>query len=134
MFEEKKSFLDKLIPFSILVYSFFLSRRGGDTKDIISILIMTFIFIYSYKNKIKRYLYYKKEIFISIAYLFLVSISYFIINDKDAEKFYTFLHMTFYSIGFMLVLFNYKLENKYIKYILPLLIVLSLSSIYKGIL
>ena len=134
MFEEKKSFLDKLIPFSILVYSFFLSRRGGDTKDIISILIMTFIFIYSYKNKIKRYLYYKKEIFISIAYLFLVSISYFIINDKDAEKFYTFLHMTFYSIGFMLVLFNYKLENKYIKYILPLLIALSLSSIYKGIL
>ena len=134
MFEEKKSFLDKLIPFSILVYSFFLSRRGGDTKDIISILIMTFIFIYSYKNKIKRYLYYKKEIFISIAYLFLVSISYFITNDKDAEKFYTFLHMTFYSIGFMLVLFNYKLENKYIKYILPLLIALSLSSIYKGIL
>ena len=134
MFEEKKSFLDKLIPFSILVYSFFLSRRGGDTKDIISILIMTFIFIYSYKNKIKRYLYYKKEIFISIAYLFWVSISYFITNDKDAEKFYTFLHMTFYSIGFMLVLFNYKLENKYIKYILPLLIALSLSSIYKGIL
>ena len=70
MLKEKKSFLDKLIPFSILVYSFFLSRRGGDTKDIISILIMTFIFIYSYKNKIKRYLYYKKEIFISIAYLF----------------------------------------------------------------
>ena len=134
MLKEKKSFLDKLIPFSILVYSFFLSRRGGDTKDIISILIMIFIFIYSYKNKIKKYLYYKKEIFISILYLLLVSISYFIAKDKGAEKFYTFLHMTFYSIVFMLVLLNYKLENKCTKYILPLLIALSLSSIYKGIL
>ena len=134
MLEEKKSFLDKLIPFSILVYSFFLSRRGGDTKDIISILIMIFIFMYSYKNKIKRYLYYKKEIFVSILYLLLVLVSYFITSDKDSEKFYTFSHMTFYSIGFMLILLNYKLENKYIKYILPILILFSFPSMYKGIL
>ena len=32
----------------------------------------------------------------------------------------------------MLILLNYKLDNKYIKYIIPLLIIISLPAIYKG--
>ena len=134
MLEEKKSFLKKLIPFSMLVYSFFLSRRGGDTKDIISILIMIFVFIYSYQNGIKRYLFYKKEILIGLLYTTLVTFSFIILVDKGEDRLYTFLHATLYSVVFMLVLLNYKLENKYTKYILPMSIIFSLSSIYKGIL
>ena len=132
MIREKNNFWSQLIAFSILVYLFFLSRRGGSSKDIISILIMLFTLIYSYKEGIKRYLAYKKEITISILYIILVSISYLILDDKGDGRFYTFTHATFFSVGFMLILLNYKLNNKYIKYILPLLIIISLPAMYKG--
>ena len=132
MIKEKNNFWNQLIAFSILVYLFFLSRRGGNSKDIISILIMLFTLVYSYKEGIKRYLSYKKEITISILYIILVSISYLILDDKGDDRFYTFTHATFFSVGFMLILLNYKLDNKYVKYILPLLIIISLPAIYKG--
>lgn len=132
MIKEKNNFWSQLIAFLILVYLFFLSRRGGSSKDIISILIILFTLIYSYKEGIKRYLAYKKEIVIGILYIALVTISYLILDDKGDGRFYTFTHATFFSIGFMLILLNYKLDNKYIKYIIPLLIIISLPAIYKG--
>lgn len=134
MLEEKRNFWGQLIAFSMLVYLFFLSRRGGSSKDIVSILIMLFIIIYSYREGVKRYLTYKKEIIISIFYIILVGVSYIILDKKGIDRFYTFTHATLFSIGFMIVLLNYKLENKYVKYILPLLIIISFPSMYKGIL
>ena len=71
---KKHEFLNNLIVLSILVYLFFLSRRGGDTKDAISTFIMFLIFVYSLKNSIKRYLThrYNSRAFISnISYNFL---------------------------------------------------------------
>ena len=133
MLKEKKNFWEQLIAFSILVYLYFLSRRGGNSKDIVSILIMIFTLIYSYKEGIKRYLTYKKEIIISVLYIILVGISYIILDDKGNDRFYAFSHATLFSVGFMIVLLNYKLNNKYIKYILPLLLIISLPSMYKGI-
>ena len=130
---KKNNFLNGLIILSMLVYLFFLSRRGGDTKDVLSIFIMFLIFIYSFKNGIKRYLIHKRDIIIGVLYLVLVTISYVIVDEKGDDKFYTFLHTTIFSIGFMLVLLNYKLEDKYIKYILPTLLLISVPSIYKGI-
>ena len=134
MLKEKKKFWEQLIAFSMLVYLYFLSRRGGNSKDIVSILIMIFTLIYSYKEGIKRYLTYKKEIIISILYIILVVLSYIILDDKGGDRFYTFSHATLFSVGFMIVLLNYKLDNKYIKYILPLLLIISLPSMYKGVL
>ena len=134
MLEEKRNFWGQLIAFSMLVYLFLLSRRGGSSKDIVSILIMLFTLIYSYKEGIKRYLTYRKEIIISIFYIILVGISYIVLDKKGIDRFYTFTHATLFSIGFMIVLLNYKLENKYVKYILPLLILISFPSMYKGIL
>ena len=133
MLKEKKNFWEQLIAFSMLVYLYFLSRRGGNSKDIVSILIMIFTLIYSYKEGIKRYLIYKKEIIISILYIILVVLSYIILDDKGGDRFYAFSHATLFSVGFMIVLLNYKLNNKYIKYILPLLLIISLPSMYKGI-
>ena len=130
---KKNNFLNALIILSMLAYLFFLSRRGGDTKDVLSIFIMFLIFIYSFKNGIKRYLIHKRDIIIGALYLVLVTISYVIVDEKGDDKFYTFLHTTIFSIGFMLVLLNYKLEDKYIKYILPTLLLISVPSIYKGI-
>ncbi|PGH21667.1 polymerase [Fusobacterium polymorphum] len=130
---KKYEFLNNLIVVSMLVYLFFLSRRGGDTKDIISIFIMFLIAIYSFKNGIKGYLIHKRDIIISVIYLILVSISYFIVDDKGNDKFYVFSHATIFSVGFMLVLLNYKLEDKYIKYVLPILLLISIPSIYNGI-
>ena len=133
MLKEKKNFWEQLIAFSMLVYLYFLSRRGGNSKDIVSILIMIFTLIYSHKEGIKRYLTYKKEIIISILYIILVGLSYIILDDKGGDRFYAFSHATLFSVGFMIVLLNYKLNNKYIKYILPLLLIISLPSMYKGI-
>ncbi|WVU42199.1 O-antigen ligase family protein [Fusobacterium polymorphum] len=117
----------------MLVYLYFLSRRGGNSKDIVSILIMIFTLIYSYKEGIKRYLTYKKEIIISILYIILVGLSYIILDDKGGDRFYAFSHATLFSVGFMIILLNYKLDNKHIKYILPLLLIISLPSMYRGI-
>ena len=133
MLKEKKNFWEQLIAFSMLVYLYFLSRRGGNSKDIVSILIMIFTLIYSYKEGIKRYLTYKKEIIISVLYIILVGISYIILDDKGNDRFYAFSHATLFSVGFMIVLLNYKLNNKYIKYILPLLLIISLPSMYRGV-
>ena len=130
---KKNNFLNGLIILSMLVYLFFLSRRGGDTKDVLSIFIMFLIFIYSFKNGVKGYLMHRRDIIIGILYLVLVTISYIIVDEKGDDKFYTFLHTTIYSIGFMLVLLNYKLEDRYIKYILPLMLFISIAPIYKGI-
>ena len=133
MLKEKKNFWEQLIAFSMLVYLYFLSRRGGNSKDIVSILIMIFTLIYSYKEGIKRYLTYKKEIIISILYIILVGLSYIILDDKGGDRFYAFSHATLFSVGFMIVLLNYKLDNKHVKYILPLLLIISLPSMYRGI-
>ena len=133
MLKEKKNFWEQLIAFSMLVYLYFLSRRGGNSKDIVSILIMIFNLMYSCKEGIKRYLTYKKEIIIGTIYIILVTISYIILDDKGGDRFYTFSHATLFSVGFMIILLNYKLNNKYIKYILPLLLIISLPSMYKGI-
>ena len=133
MLKEKKNFWEQLIAFSMLVYLYFLSRRGGNSKDIVSILIMIFTLIYSYKEGIKRYLIYKKEIIISILYIILVGLSYIILDDKGGDRFYAFSHATLFSVGFMIILLNYKLDNKHVKYILPLLLIISLPSMYRGI-
>jgi len=133
MLKEKKNFWGQLIAFSMLVYLYFLSRRGGNSKDIVSILIMIFTLIYSYKEGVKRYLTYKKEIIISVLYIILVGVSYIILDDKGNDRFYAFSHATLFSVGFMIVLLNYKLDNNYVKYILPLLLIISLPSMYKGI-
>ena len=114
MLKEKKNFWEQLIAFSMLVYLYFLSRRGGNSKDIVSILIMIFTLIYSCKEGIKRYLTYKKEIIIGTIYIILVTISYIILDDKGGDRFYTFSHATLFSVGFMIILLNYKLNNKYI--------------------
>ena len=120
MLKEKKNFWEQLIAFSMLVYLYFLSRRGGNSKDIVSILIMIFTLIYSCKEGIKRYLTYKKEIIIGTIYIILVTISYIILDDKGGDRFYTFSHATLFSVGFMIIL-------------LPLLLIISLPSMYKGI-
>ena len=129
---KKHEFLNNLIVLSILVYLFFLSRRGGDTKDAISTFIMFLIFVYSLKNSIKRYLTHRIDIIVGLLYLILVTISYILVDEKGNDKFYVFSHATIFSIGFMLVLLNYKLEDKYVKYILPILLLISIPPIYKG--
>ena len=129
---KKHEFLNNLIVLSILVYLFFLSRRGGDTKDAISTFIMFLIFVYSLKNSIKRYLTHKIDIIVGLLYLILFTISYILVDEKGNDKFYVFSHATIFSIGFMLVLLNYKLEDKYVKYILPILLLISIPPIYKG--
>ncbi|MDY4011912.1 MAG: O-antigen ligase family protein [Fusobacterium gastrosuis] len=113
---------------------FFLSRRGGDTKDKFSLALMIAVLMYSFSRKyFSKYKEYKLEIFVSSIYLFFVSNSYFYTSNKSEDLFYTFLHASLYSIVFFLVVLNFKLEEKYISYILPLLLLITISPMIYGI-
>lgn len=129
----KKNFEGIIIYIGIL-YMFFLSRRGGDTKDKFSLALMIAVLMYSFSRKyFSKYKEYKLEIFVSSIYLFFVSNSYFYTSNKSEDLFYTFLHASLYSIVFFLVVLNFKLEEKYISYILPLLLLITISSMIYGI-
>lgn len=129
----KKNFEGIIIYIGIL-YMFFLSRRGGDTKDKFSLALMIAVLMYSFSRKyFSKYKEYKLEIFVSSIYLFFVSNSYFYTSNKSEDLFYTFLHASLYSIVFFLVVLNFKLEEKYISYILPLLLLITISPMIYGI-
>lgn len=125
--------IQKIINILAICYFFFLSRRGGDTKDKLAILLVFSIFTNSIKlNNYKKYLLYKKEIFIGIVYIFFVSISFFLSTSKEEDRFYTYTHATFFSIGFFLLVLNYSLNKNYLKYIIPILFLISIPSVFNG--
>lgn len=126
--------IEKIINFLGIVFLYFLSRRGGDTKDKIAVLIMFFILLWSIRLKYyDKYILYKKEIVLGFLYLILVSISFFFSDSKGESRFYVYTHATIFSLGFLLICLNYKLNKKYIKYILPILLFTSFPSIIYGL-
>lgn len=126
--------LEKLIIYTGILYMFFLSRRGGDSKDKVALIIMILIFLQSLLTKnFQKYKKYRAEIFFGIIYMSLVSVSYFFSDFKSPDRFYTYLHSTLYSLGFLFVSLNFKMNKKYIKYILPVLILISIPPLSYGV-
>lgn len=126
--------MEEIINILGILYFFFLSRRGGDSKDRIALLIMFFILFYSFKLKYyQKYIEYKKEIIVGALYIVLVSLSFFLSDSKGEGRLYAYTHATLFSLGFFFFSLNYKLNNKYIKYIIPILISISLPSIIYGL-
>lgn len=124
---------NKVIIIFGIIYLFFISRRGGDTRYIFSIILMLlsiFRYITFKYNNLKNY---KKEIIFGIIYISLLSISYILSEKEVSNSLSTFLIMTLYSIIFLILGLNLKINKKYYKYILFVLIVFSLGSIFNGI-
>lgn len=126
----KKINLEKLILFIGVIYLFFLFRRG-DSKYLLAIILICLSFIQGAKENFQRIIRYKKEVMISLIYIFLILISHFISEYKE-NRLDEALRMSIYSIGFLFVGLNLKISEKYYKYILPSLMIFSLSSIGKG--
>lgn len=134
MIKDKKKIIKNIFIFLFIFYLFFLSRRGGESKDKIALLLMLTTLFYSVRYKYyDKYLLYKREIITGIIYMALVIFSYSYSDIKNYSKLYTLTHATLYSIGFFLIILNYNLEKKYIKYIFRILFLLSLPAIFRGL-
>ncbi|MDO4690975.1 MAG: O-antigen ligase family protein [Fusobacterium sp.] len=134
MIKDGKKIIENIFIFLFFLYLFFLSRRGGNSKDKISVLLMITVIFYSLRYKYyEKYLLYKKEIVSGIIYIVLVILSYSYSDIKNNDRLYILTHATLYSIGFFLVILNYNLEKKYLKYIFIILFLLTLPPIFRGL-
>lgn len=130
--ERQQNILLKITNILLVLYIYFSSRRGGDTRYIFSILII-----------ISSYFWIKKEKFVKIKknkYLYTAGLLYlicsvlsFVNNFNSKDNLLIFLCTTVYSIIYFLCALNINIQIKYQKYILPILMIFSLGSIFRGL-
>lgn len=128
----KNSFFEKIVLIIGVLYLYFISRRGGDTRYVFSLMLMGIALIQSSKTGFEKYFFYKKEIIFSIIYMFFICLSFYFTREK-IDKLNIFLNMTIYTIIFMCICLNFKLADKYYKYFIPLVMLFSLESIFRGL-
>ena len=129
---DKNNFFEKIVLIIGVLYLYFISRRGGDTRYIFSLMLMGIALIQSFKTGFEKYIFYKKEIIFSIIYLFFICLSFSFTGEKN-DKLNDFLNMTVYTIIFMCICLNFKIKDKYYKYFIPLVMLFSLESIFRGL-
>ena len=116
----------------LVIYLFFISRRGGSTRYLFSIVLIGTIImqiVITKKNKFKEY----KYLYLTgIGYIFFICLSYLKVPNKITEL-PIFLNVVLYSIGFLLVGLNGKFEKKLYNNFIPLITIFSYDAIYRGI-
>ena len=130
--ENKQNMLLEITNILLILYVYFSSRRGGDTRYVFSILIMISSYFWIKKEK---FIEIKKNKFLYISgllYLISSTIS-FVNNFNSKDNLLIFLCITLYSIIYFLCTLNINIQTKYQKYILPILMLFSLGSIFRGI-
>lgn len=125
---------EKIIKVLGLIFLFFLARRGGNTKFKIAMIIIMSSNYYFYKIKeidiIKKYI----PLYVSsFLYLITLVISFLFSKNIMNERIIDFLGMSLFSIVLFLTIINLKFSKKEILSIFPILLVLSLGSIYNGV-
>lgn len=128
----KNNFFEKIVLITGVLYLYFISRRGGDTRYIFSLMLMGIVLIQNFKTGFEKYFFYKKEIIFSIIYMFFICLSFYFTKEK-VDKLNDFLNMTVYTIIFMCICLSLKIEEKYYKYFIPLIMLFSLESIFRGL-
>lgn len=128
----KNNFFEKIVLIIGVLYLYFISRRGGDTRYVFSLMLMGITLIQSFKTGFEKYIFYKKEIIFSVIYLFFICLSFYFAGEKN-DKLNDFLNMTVYTIIFMCICLNFKIKDKYYKYFIPLVMLFSLESIFRGL-
>lgn len=115
-----------------VLYLFFLSRRGGDTKNFFSILLMIISIVYIKKNKMEKIKTNQPIYICGTIYILYLSLVFFM-SPFNIKYIHTFLNMTLYSVIFFLFCINIELSKKIEKYIFPLIVIFSFGSVYRGI-
>lgn len=128
----KNNFFEKAVLVVGILYLYFISRRGGDTRYVFSLMLMGITLIQSFKTGFEKYFFYKKEIIFSLIYMFFICLSFYFTKEK-VDKLNDFLNMTVYTIIFMCICLSLKIEEKYYKYFIPLIMLFSLESIFRGL-
>lgn len=131
-FTNKSKVLENIIFYSLILLSFFLGRRAGDSKDRVMLLIMGLSLI--------QYIYQKRRDILDNKVLYLSGILYLIILVTDVSSLDYFnrikpAFIQFSIFGILLFLFITLLDIKRTRYekIFSLLVLFSTPRIWKGI-
>lgn len=126
--------LEKIIYTLLMLFYFFLFRRGGDTKYRIAWLLIFTMGLYLYRFRdfelVKKY---KKMYVISLIYIGVLFFNFFMSENRAGERMNVLLGMTIYSIGLFLMIINFKIEKKIYKILLLVMSFFSIGSLVRGI-
>ncbi|MGL5056623.1 MAG: O-antigen ligase family protein [Fusobacteriaceae bacterium] len=117
----------------IIIYLFFLFRRGGDSKFKVATVLILVSLVYAHSEKYKTV---KKYIYIyifGILYLLSLGVVFYLSVDKGNGRIMEFLGMTLYSVVFFLCIINIKLKEKEYNKLLPIISIFSLETIIRGL-
>lgn len=129
--KNKVVLLENTIFYSLILLSFFLGRRAGDSKDRMMVLIMGLsIFQYIYLKK--KYMLKNKYIYIfGFLYLILLAFNISSLDYYDKVK-DPFIQFTVFGILLFLITSLLNIEKERYEKIFQLLILFSLPRLFKG--
>lgn len=129
---KEKISIEKITYLLGILFLYFFSRRGGDTRYYFQGSLMVIGLYYIYINRWKDIKNNKFLYGITGIYTILLGLVFLLSNNRS-ENFTIFLGMTLFSGIFFLIGKNIKVEKKYYKYIIPLFMIFSLGSVYRGV-
>lgn len=115
-----------------VIFLYLFSRRGGDSRYIVELILMILGVIWILKNN-KKSLKDNKILYICVCVYILSLGSVYFMGVHIKENIMLLLEMSIFSLGFLVTLMNLKLEDKIVNRILPLFMFFSLGSIYRGL-
>ncbi|MCJ8341343.1 MAG: O-antigen ligase family protein [Cetobacterium sp.] len=129
---KKKISIEKITYLLGVLFLYFFSRRGGDTRYYFQGSLMVIGLYYMYKNRWEDIKNNKFLYGITGIYTLLLGLV-FLLSDNRSENLKIYLGMTLFSGIFFLVGKNIEVEKKYYKYIISLFMIFSLGSVYRGV-
>lgn len=133
--ERLKKYLirDNIVILLGILYFFFLSRRGGDSKYRVAFILSLLGLFQYYKDKfIIREKILKINAILGFGYVLLLSLIYYFTEDKF-NKLERFLSLTYFSIVFSFFIGKLTLKRSLLDKILPLILLMTVPSIVRGI-
>lgn len=121
---------EKIIYILILLTSFFITKRGGDTRYIFMNIIIIYSIVHSFLEKNNKQ---KNNIMkLAFLYLFFLELSVYKVPyfEKISSEFYNF---SIYGIILFLAISNINLSNNKLKKVLNYTVIFSLLRLGKGI-
>lgn len=129
--KDKVVLLENTLFYSLVLLSFFLGRRAGDSKDRMMVLIMGL--------SIFQYIYLEKKYILKNKYIYFLGIGYlaFLIFNISSIDYYdkvkdSFIQFTVFGILLFLVISLMDIKKEWYEKIFQLLLLFSLPRLFKG--
>ncbi|MGL6098366.1 MAG: O-antigen ligase family protein, partial [Fusobacteriaceae bacterium] len=129
---KEKINIRELVYYLIIVYLFFLFRRGGDSKFKMALVVSLGALIVGYKEKFQSLKKYKVMYIFGMLYLLSLSVTFYLSQNKEYGRVSEFLGMTLYSVIFFLSIINIKLKDKEYLRLIPIATLFSIETIVRG--